>query len=228
MSVRPLIGSSLLERLLVLKTLSPTQWATKVKTFEGICLKPLRSRVMPRNKSEEANMLIFRLTRCQLSPLDTQRRARGYPTIVNNIQPCPKLCLPMPLAHVGAKTDSTSYTATHKAWPISAHADWRSRQDMLYLRRGFSTLVLLVTSLLYGPLYIAHPFVYYYVSILFFPLFFTIPPPPPPPPPDTHAHTAKNNICKKLTHTFFRPLTTRTSDFTYLSPSPSLACNTDV
>ena len=58
-SVRPLIGNSLLERLLVLKTLSRTQWATKVKKFVGICLKPLRSRVMPRNKSEEANMLII-------------------------------------------------------------------------------------------------------------------------------------------------------------------------
>ena len=58
-SVRPLIDNSLLERLLVLKTLSRTQWATKVEKFVGICLKPLRSRVMPRNKSEEANMLII-------------------------------------------------------------------------------------------------------------------------------------------------------------------------
>ena len=41
----------------------------------GICLKRLRSRVMQRNMSEKANMLI-RLTRGQLSPLDTQRSAR--------------------------------------------------------------------------------------------------------------------------------------------------------
>ena len=50
------------ERLFVLKTLSRTQRATKVKKFVGICLKRLRSRVMPRNMSEKANMLIFRLT----------------------------------------------------------------------------------------------------------------------------------------------------------------------
>ena len=96
------------ERLFVLKTLSRTQRATKVKKFVGICLKRLRSRVMPRNMSEKANMLIIPTYRCQLSPLDTQRRARGYPTIVNNIQPCPKLCLLMPLARVGARTDSTT------------------------------------------------------------------------------------------------------------------------
>ena len=47
------------ERLFVLKTLSRTQWATKVKKFVGICLKQLRSRVMPRNMSEKANMLII-------------------------------------------------------------------------------------------------------------------------------------------------------------------------
>ena len=104
------------EHLFVLKTLPRTQRATKVKKFVGICLKRLGSRVMPRNMSEKANMLIIPTYRCQLSPLDTQRRARGYPTIVNNIQPCPKLCLLMPLARVGARTDSTtsySYSAVH-------------------------------------------------------------------------------------------------------------------
>ena len=102
------------ERLFALKTLSRTQRATKVKKFVGIFLKRLHSRVMPRNMSEKANMLIIPTYRCQLSPLDTQRRARGYPTIVNNIQPCPKLCLLMPLARVGvgARTDSTKVTAT--------------------------------------------------------------------------------------------------------------------
>ena len=88
------------------------------------------------NYSDLPAVSFLRLTHSEAS--------EGYPTIVNNIQPCPKLCLPMPLAYVGARTDSTSYTATRKAWPISAHAYWRSRQDMLYLRRGFSTLVLLV------------------------------------------------------------------------------------
>ena len=47
------------ERLFVLKTLSRTQRATKVKKFVGICLERLRSRVMPRNMSEKANMLII-------------------------------------------------------------------------------------------------------------------------------------------------------------------------
>ena len=95
-----------MERLFILKTLSRTQRATKVKKFVGICLKLLHSGVMPRNMSEKANMQISRLTRGQLSPLDIQRSVRGYPTIVNNIQPCPKRCLLMPLPRVGAKTDS--------------------------------------------------------------------------------------------------------------------------
>ena len=88
--------------------------------FVGICLKRLRSRVMPRNMSEKANMLIIPTYRCQLSPLGTQRKARGYPTIVNNIQPCPKLYLLMPLARVGARTDSTtsySYNARRGQLP---------------------------------------------------------------------------------------------------------------
>ena len=131
------------ERLFVLKTLSRTQRATKVKTLVGICLKRLRSRVMPRNMSEKANMLIIPTYRCQLSPLDTQRRARGYPTIVNNIQPCPKLCLLMPLARVGARTDSTTsqLQLQREAWQTSAHAHWHSTQDpskTCSMRRGFA------------------------------------------------------------------------------------------
>ena len=73
------------------------------------------------NYSDLPAVSFLRLTHSEAS--------EGYPTIVNNIQPCPKLCLPMPLAYVGARTDSTSYTATREAWPISAHAHWRSRQD---------------------------------------------------------------------------------------------------
>ena len=68
----------------------------------------------------KANMLIIPTYRCQCSPLDRQRRARGYPTIVNNIQPCPKLCILMPLARVGARTDSTtsySYNARRGQLP---------------------------------------------------------------------------------------------------------------
>ena len=47
------------ERLFVLKTLSRTQRATKVKKFVGIFLKRLCSRVKPQNMSEKANMLII-------------------------------------------------------------------------------------------------------------------------------------------------------------------------
>ena len=130
------------ERLFVLKTLSRTQQVTKVKKFVGICLKPLRSRVMPRNMSEKANMLIFPTYRCQLSPLDTQRRVRGYSTIVNNTQPCPKLCLLMPLARVGARTDgTTSYRANARRrgqLPRTRIDIVRSSSKTCSMRRGFA------------------------------------------------------------------------------------------
>ena len=48
-----------MERLFVLKKLSRTQRATKVQIFVGICLKRLRSRVMPRNMKGKANMRII-------------------------------------------------------------------------------------------------------------------------------------------------------------------------
>ena len=60
----------------------------------------------------KSQLLIYRLTRGQLSPLDAQRRAKGYSAIVNNIQPYPKRCLLMLLARVGARTDSTTRAAT--------------------------------------------------------------------------------------------------------------------
>ena len=44
-----------MEHLFFLKTLSRTQQVTKVEIFVGICLKRLRSRVIPRNISEKAN-----------------------------------------------------------------------------------------------------------------------------------------------------------------------------
>ena len=44
-----------MKRLFVLKTLSCTQRETKVNKFVGICLKGLRSRVIPRHMSEKAN-----------------------------------------------------------------------------------------------------------------------------------------------------------------------------
>ena len=107
---------------------------------EKICLKQLNSRVIPRNMSEKANMLIFRLTRRQLSPLDAQRSVRGYQTTVNNIQPCPKRCLLMLLACVGARTDITtlySYNTRRGQFP-------RMRISIVHktmqynMRRGFA------------------------------------------------------------------------------------------
>ena len=59
----------------------------------------------------KSQLLINRPTRGQLSPLDAQRSVRGNPTIVNDILPCPKRCLLMPPAHVGARTESTTRQA---------------------------------------------------------------------------------------------------------------------
>ena len=71
-----------------------TQRTTKVKKFVWICLKLLRSRVMLRNMSEKANMLIIpTYPQSAFSALlETQQSARGYPTIVNNIQYAPLTC----------------------------------------------------------------------------------------------------------------------------------------
>ena len=63
-----------IECLFVLKTLSRSERAMKVKKFVGICLKRLRSRVMPRNMSEEANMLIY--LRSTFSTLHTAKLQR--------------------------------------------------------------------------------------------------------------------------------------------------------
>ena len=131
LSVCQVAGNSLLKHLFVLKMLSHTQWATKVKTFVGICLKPLRSRVMPRNRSEKANMLIVSflcLTHSEVS--------EGYPMIVNNIQPCPKRFLLMLLARVGARTDSTTHLQLQReAWPISTHMHWHSVEGAVFMPR---------------------------------------------------------------------------------------------
>ena len=85
--VHPLVGNSLLKRLI---TLSHTQRATKVNIFAGICLKPLRSRVMPQNRSEKANIIIILIFRGQLSPLDTRRSVRGVPNDCQQHSALPK------------------------------------------------------------------------------------------------------------------------------------------
>ena len=128
-----------------------TCWHINVKKFVWICVKRLRSRAMPRNTSEKANMLIYRLTRGQLFPLDAQRRVKSYSAIVNNIQPRPKRCLLMLLARVGARTDGTTRAATKReAWPISAHAHWH--HYVQYARR-FCTLVLFISSSMLDQMY---------------------------------------------------------------------------
>ena len=60
----------------------------------------------------KSQLLIYQLTRGQLPPLDAQRNVRGYPGIVNDFQSCPKRCLLMLLARVGARTNSTTRAAT--------------------------------------------------------------------------------------------------------------------
>ena len=127
MSVCVSVHISPTERLFVLKTLSRTQRATKVKTFVGICLKLLRSRVIPRNICEKSQYAIFSdLPAVSFLRLTYSEAPRGYPTIVNNIQPCLKQCLLLPLARVVEQAPH-AFTANVR-WPISAHAHGDSTQ----------------------------------------------------------------------------------------------------
>ena len=94
-------------------------------------------------KSQYANL---RLTRGQLSPLDAQQNVRGYPTIVNDIQPCPKRYLLMPLVRVGVRTDSTTRAATTRGV-----ANFRARV-LAYVEYAprVCTLVLFIVLLFLG------------------------------------------------------------------------------
>ena len=84
------------ERLFVLKTLSCTQPATKVKKFVGICLKLLCSRVLPRNMSEKDHYANFsdlpavsflRLTYSE-APEVTQRLSTTFSLAQNDAYCC--------------------------------------------------------------------------------------------------------------------------------------------
>ena len=78
-------------------------------------------------QERKSQLLIYRLTHGQLSPLDAQRNVRSYPGIVNDIQSCPKQCLLMLLARVGArKLTAPSVQLQRGAWPNSAHAYWHT------------------------------------------------------------------------------------------------------
>ena len=69
LSVCPLVNISLLERLFVLKTLSHTQRATKVKKYVGFFLKPLRCRdpALPRLYGHAYSRPFFSCTRMRVS-----------------------------------------------------------------------------------------------------------------------------------------------------------------
>ena len=71
-----------------------TERHINVKNFEGIRLKRLRSGGTARNMSEKANMLIYRLTRSQLSPHDAGQGAGGCRAMIKSLQPCPKRYIP--------------------------------------------------------------------------------------------------------------------------------------
>ena len=130
------------ERLFVLKTLSRTQRATKVRKFVGICLKRLRSRVMPRNMSEKANMLIF--PTYPMSAFSAWHTAKGH-RVPNDCQQHSVLPKTMP---TDAASPCWSENWQHhelqlqrEAWPTSAHAHWHSTQDSSKtcgMRRGFA------------------------------------------------------------------------------------------
>ena len=98
------------------------------------------------NYSDLPDVSFLRLTQSEAS--------EGYPRIVNNIQSCPKRCLLMQLARVGARTDSTMcYRLQRKAWPISAHTHWHSTQEMQYAL-SVALVVLFIYCLSQCPVYI--------------------------------------------------------------------------
>ena len=76
---------SLLERLFVLKTLSRTQRATKVKKFVGFSLKPLRCRdpALPPLYGHAYSRPFFSCTRMRISRVYTRMiHRRGFSTLV--------------------------------------------------------------------------------------------------------------------------------------------------
>ena len=88
-SVCPLVANSLQERLFVLKTLSRTQRATKVKRFVGFSLKPLRCRdpapppLYGHAYSRPFFHVYFSCTRMRISRVYTRMiHRRGFSTFV--------------------------------------------------------------------------------------------------------------------------------------------------
>ena len=99
-----------MERLFLLKTLSRTQRATKVKEFVGFSLKPLRCRdpALPPLYGHTCNRPFFpaKSTHAQFS------RGGLFWKVEGRVEPCPKVSIPMQLACVAARTDREVYTVT--------------------------------------------------------------------------------------------------------------------
>ena len=130
------------EHLFVLKTLLRTQRAKKVKKFVGICLKRLHSRVIPRNMSEKANMLIISTYR--MSAFSAWHIAKGQ-KVPNDHQQRSALPKTMPTDAAspcwGENWQHHELQLQREAWPTSAHVHWHSTQNLsktCSMRRGFA------------------------------------------------------------------------------------------
>ena len=66
-----------------------------------------------------------------------QQSARGYPTIVYNIRPCPKRCLLMPLPRVVERTESTTLQL-HARRGQFPRTHWHSTKQYAVRAEGFA------------------------------------------------------------------------------------------
>ena len=124
--------------------LSHIQRATKDIIFVWVCLKQLRS---CKNYAVNTSEKFFRLTHGQLSPINTQQSARGYPMIVNNIQPCPKRCLQMLLKRELTLPCVTA-NARHGQFPCTCIGIvGKTWHKICSMHRGFCTLVVFIAVL---------------------------------------------------------------------------------
>ena len=100
LSVCLLSHISPMERLFVLKTLSRTQRATKVKKFVGFSLKPLRCRdpALPPLYGHAYSRPFFSCTRMRISRVYTRMiHRRGFSTLVLFITPLNFMALSKPV-----------------------------------------------------------------------------------------------------------------------------------
>ena len=71
---------------------------------------------------------IAKVVRMRIGIQSCLQNRRGIPSLPNDRQQHSALPKTMPLALVGARTDSTA-PLQREAWPISAHAHWHGSQD---------------------------------------------------------------------------------------------------